>query len=114
MAEYRKNNPEKYRAWVAKRRARKRNAVPPWLTSEHHAQCTALYDEAHSLQQETGTVYHVDHIYPLRGKTLVDGKYRHTSCGLHVPWNLRVLPGEENRSKHCKMPDPTVDPPTAW
>ena len=113
-AQYRKENPEKGRAHCAKRRASKRNATPPWFNSEHKQQCDALHAEAIRLEREKGVQYHVDHIYPLLGKTVVDGKYQHTSCGLHVPWNMEVLPGPDNCSKNCKMPDPTIDPPTAW
>ena len=113
-AKYRKQNPEKIRADKAKRRASKRDATPPWYTKEHQRQVEALQAEAVRLQRETGIQHHVDHIYPLTGKTRFNGKYQHTSCGLHAPWNLKVLPGPENCRKTYKLPDPATDPPTAW
>lgn len=81
-------HPEFRREFRARRRAAERQQTPPWLTNEHIAELRALY--AHSSKD-----FHVDHIWPLRGKD---------AWGLHVPWNLQVLPAEENMRKHTKTP----------
>jgi hypothetical protein len=91
-----KANPEKVIANALRRTKAKRLRIPAWLTDKHWDQIAILYKEAQRLTVETGVVHHVDHIYPLRGKTC---------SGLHVPWNLRVLPSLENLRKANKLPD---------
>jgi len=106
-------NAEKYKAlqkingpvWVAKNRdkcraryyryyAKKLHASPKWLTADMHKEIEAFYTEAVRKTEETNVKYHVDHIMPLQGKT---------SCGLHVPWNLQVIPASVNCSKSNKI-----------
>lgn len=83
---YWRENRERTYAKVNQRKARILKATPPWLTDDQREVIRALYLEA---QRRPGE-WHVDHIEPLVGKT---------SCGLHVPWNLQLLVGDENRRK---------------
>jgi len=84
---WRQRNPDRVRAYSAKRRAVKNHATPPWAD---HAAINSIYTEALRLQKETGIPHHVDHIYPLNSPYM---------CGLHVPENLQILTGSENCSK---------------
>lgn len=61
--------------------------MPKWVDRKA---IRALYAEAVRLTAETGIVHHVDHIVPLQSKLV---------CGLHVPCNLQVIPGDQNMSK---------------
>lgn len=86
--EYAKANPAKAVWYARQRRLRLAQAAPPWLTDGDWKAMDALYDEAKRLSAETGIEHHVDHIVPLKAVPNV--------CGLHVVWNLRVIPGVEN------------------
>ena len=85
-----KENRSKRNATETKRRALKLNATPKWLTKEHYQQIESLYWLARLEQELKDEQFHVDHIVPLKGKTV---------CGLHVPWNLQVIPARDNLSK---------------
>lgn len=87
-------NTDLHFAKAAKYRASKLCATPKWLTEEHYAQIVDIYKEREILTEITGILYHVDHIVPLQGETV---------CGLHVPWNLQVIPATENLSKSNKL-----------
>lgn len=93
---YRKNNLDKFAAKEAKRRSRKLCATPPWLNEDHYKEIENFYWLAKDLETITGQQYHVDHIVPLKGKRV---------CGLHVPWNLQVLPSDINLSKSNRFED---------
>lgn len=87
MSDWEKKNPQARSAINAKRRSKKLQATPPWLTKEHVREMQQIY-------KKCPKGYHVDHIIPLQGKTV---------CGLHVPWNLQHLPAVENRRKGNKL-----------
>lgn len=91
---WRAENKDKNSAKNARYRTNKLNATPKWLTKEHHNQIESVYWLAQLQSELTDTKYHVDHIVPLKGKTV---------CGLHVPWNLQVLEALDNISKGNKI-----------
>ena len=87
----------KFLARNSLRRARLLAATPKWLTPEHLKQIQLMFLLSAALQRNTGKLYHVDHIVPLVAKV---GNV-HVACGLHVPWNLQVVPAEQNLAKNC-------------
>ncbi len=93
-AEYGVTNRDKINAKHSKYRATRLRATPDWLTSQQLEQITEMYICAQMFKLYTGQEYHVDHIVPLQGKNV---------CGLHVPWNLQVIPASENLSKGNKL-----------
>ena len=93
-SEYKKSNRDICNAQWMKYHAKKMGATPSWLTEEHHKQIRQIYAHAKECEMLTGDKYHVDHIIPLQGKNI---------SGLHVPWNLQVLPADINISKSNKV-----------
>ncbi len=67
-------------------------ATPKWLTAAQRLQMEAFYREC-----PPGMA--VDHIVPIRGKTV---------SGLHVPWNLQYLDNRANFIKGNKHDDELV------
>jgi hypothetical protein len=93
-------NPEKVAAVKVARRARAREAKPAWYGELDEF----VIREAHLLCKDreaaTGVPHHVDHIIPLRGKTV---------SGLHCGDNVQVIPAAENLQKGNKMCTQYID-----
>ena len=97
QAEYKERNVDIVRADTSVRKRRHREATPKWLTEAQKLSMRQLYIQARKLTELTSVRYVVDHIVPLRS---------HEVCGLHVPWNLRVITQEENLKKSNKLVAP--------
>ena len=92
-------NPGKVASYGRARFAQKRNAVPRWANQKV---IERIYAESDRVTKETGIRHHVDHIVPLKSKTV---------CGLHCEQNMRVIPAVSNLSKNNRtwpdMPEVT-------
>lgn len=91
---HKQDNPDYYRTLVSLRRRRFRLATPKWLSAEQKMEIRLKYRLAIELSRATGVRHAVDHEIPLHGEAV---------CGLHVPWNLRVITQEENLKKSNKL-----------
>ena len=80
-----KKNVPKLRAKGMRRYVSQTQQTPKWLNPAHKAEIEGFY-----LFCQLFKGFQVDHIVPIRGKTV---------SGMHVPWNLQVLTCEENRVK---------------
>ena len=93
---WKQRNTDKVRADTKNRRRKHREATPHWLTRRQKSEMRELYRIAIHMTKITGEQYVVDHICPLRSPS---------SCGLHVPWNLRVITQTENLKKGNTIPE---------
>lgn len=91
---WKKANRARCTALQMKREACKLQRTPKWLTKTHYNQIQIFYDAAFKLTKEFGTKMDVDHIIPLQGRIV---------SGLHVPWNLQVLPHMDNMKKGNRL-----------
>ena len=95
-AAWKADNKLQVRADTKARRRKHRAATPPWLSRKQKTELRHMYQAAITMTQTTGEQYVVDHIYPLRSEVV---------CGLHVPWNLRVVTQAENLKKSNSLPE---------
>ena len=88
---YYRSDPSRFAMYSRTRRGVQEKATPSWLTLEQRKYIRSLYRFARNVSGVNK--YHVDHIVPLQEENI---------CGLHVPWNLQVIPAKDNRSKGNK------------
>jgi len=86
---YRLRRPGQRNLWTMNYRSAKDERTPSWLSGAEQFELECVYTYCAALRK-VGLDYHVDHVVPLRGQRV---------SGLHVPWNLQVIPGRENTRK---------------
>lgn len=90
-AKWDKANPGMLNACKARSKCARKKRVPTWLSEDDAWMISQAYDLAAVRTKLFGFPWHVDHIIPLQGRLV---------SGLHVPCNLRVIPGAENVRKN--------------
>ena len=84
---WQRSNRERTRTNVNERTSARKNAQPDYVLRK---EVRCFFEQAQRVSKCTGIKHHVDHCVPLRGKSV---------SGLHVPWNLRVIPAQVNLKK---------------
>lgn len=92
---WRQRNQWRRTAYQVLRKAATIQRTPKWANLDAIA---AIYVQCARITTETGVPHHVDHFYPLQGRTV---------SGLHVETNLRIIPASDNCLKHNSMPEET-------
>ena len=91
---WQKNNKGTVNANTAFRHTAKMQRMPKWLSAFDKLKIKCLYQVSAMYNRESNIEWHVDHIVPLQGESV---------SGLHVPWNLRVIPAIENIKKNNRF-----------
>ncbi len=89
-SKWRKQNRHIVNALHSKWKTQLLQRMPTWLTEDDWWMIEQIYHLAQLRTAATSVEWHVDHIIPLRGKTV---------SGLHVPANLQVIPAKLNLKK---------------
>ena len=89
----RKQQIERSRALSIKYQAALIRATPIWVDKE---KIKDVYRKCRWMTRQTGHKHHVDHYYPLQGKTV---------SGLHVHNNLNIIPADTNARKNNHHPE---------
>jgi hypothetical protein len=92
-SKWQQNNKGKVNANTACRHTAKMQRQPSWLTKEDKQYIRCLYQLSAMRSRESGIEWNVDHVVPLQGENV---------SGLHVPWNLQVIPASDNFKKNNK------------
>jgi transposase-like protein len=79
-----------HEATVRSRKSAQGRVCPAWADK---SAIEAIYQKAKMRSREEGMAYDVDHIIPIMGRFV---------SGLHVAWNLCIMPAKDNRSKGNK------------
>jgi hypothetical protein len=106
--EYQRNNPQKrdkilrkYKSTTkgkiarnASRNARRERERHASLGGVFQKEIYEIYKTCQALNASSSIKYEVDHIVPIMHDNV---------CGLHVPWNLSIIPAKDNRKKTNKF-----------
>ena len=92
--QWQQNNKTRSLINVKRSKLAKINRTPKWLTDRDHKVIWGFYKIAAMLTKHNGKPWEVDHIIPLQGKFV---------SGLHVPSNLQLMQGSDNRIKSNKF-----------
>jgi len=87
---FKKRHPSIANGWERMRRARRLQATPEWLSESDKLGLRHIYKSCKIKTAWTGVRHSVDHIVPIQGDAV---------CGLHVPWNVRVVTSKDNLAK---------------